>query len=75
MRGGIIPGARLVDGLTQLMQVIDGQFEAVDEAGRRLVEIRAVDSSWWEVWSDDESIVEAIRESFGSTESASRAAG
>jgi hypothetical protein len=65
---GSVRGADLVNGIQQLAQVIDGDFEATDAAGRQWVLVRAVDSSWWEVWSEDESVLGAVRNTFKFTE-------
>jgi hypothetical protein len=64
-QGRAVAGDDLIDGIGQLLQVIDGEFEAT-EPGRdnpSLV-IRAVDSSWWEVLSDDATVQAAIRRRF-----------
>jgi hypothetical protein len=63
--GGAVTGARLVAGLEHLLQIIDGEFAAT-EPGRQTpaVVIRAVDSSWWEVLSDDAVVLAAIRKLF-----------
>ena len=47
-------------------QVIDGRFEAAREAGAGgpWVTIRAVDSSWWEVYSADPAVEAALRRAF-----------
>ena len=66
----VVSGADFVNGIDQLLQVIDGEFEAFGKNGRWVV-IRAVDSSWWEVWSDDQSVLEAVRARFRTTEDAS----
>jgi hypothetical protein len=63
--GRAVDGAEFVTGLQQLLQTIDGEFEAT-EPGRLgpAVVIRAVDSSWWEVLSDDATVLAAIRQRF-----------
>jgi hypothetical protein len=66
--GEVVSGGNLSDGIDQLMQVIDGEFEGLDESGQRWVLIRAVDSSWWEVWSDDVSVLDVVRTTFRNTE-------
>jgi len=70
-----ISGVELIDGTRQLLQVIDGQFTALDEDGRVWVVIRAVDSSWWEVWSDNKWVHDAIRAHFRVVESLASDAG
>ena len=62
--GQTVSGVELVDGLGQLLQVIDGQFTGIDEQGDAWVVVRAVDSSWWEVWSDNNWVHDAIRAQF-----------
>jgi hypothetical protein len=73
--GRTVLGAELTRGIGQLLQVIDGEFEAFDENEGRWAVIRAVDSSWWEVWSDDKSVLEAVRTTFRITEDAPQIAG
>jgi len=72
---GAVSGADLAKGIEQLLQVIDGEFEAFDENDRRWAVVRVVDSSWWEVWSEDPSVLEAIRAKFRITEDRSLLAG
>ena len=56
-----------VDGLTQ---VVDGVLESVEEPVPPTgnispwVVLRAVDSSWWEVYSDDSATLAAVRSRF-----------
>jgi hypothetical protein len=67
--GASISGAELADGIGGLLlQVIDGEFEGFDSGNQPWAIIRAVDSSWWEVWTDDESARQAIRAKFRVTE-------
>ena len=66
----VVSGADFVNGIDQLLQVIDGEFEAFDK-NRRWVVIRAADSSKWEVWSDDQSVLEAVQAKFRITGDAS----
>jgi len=68
-------GSELIEGARQLLQVVDGQFSGVDEDGNVWVIIRAVDSSWWEVWSDNEWVHGAIGTHFRVVESISHGAG
>ena len=68
-------GLELIEGTRLLLQVIDGQFTGFDEDGNVWVIIRAVDSSWWEVWSDNKWVHEAIRSNFRVVESISDGAG
>lgn len=60
-----ISGALLCDLLSQVAQVIWGEFTA-HEAGQDTpwVIIRAVDSSWCEVETDDAGVLDRIRETF-----------
>ena len=73
--GRPVAGSDLAGGIGELLQVIDGEFEAFDENEVRWAVIRAVDSSWWEVWSDDKSVLEAVRTTFRITEDISERAG
>jgi len=47
-------------------QVIKGVFEAhrANNYGTPLVTVRAVDSSWWEVYSDDSGVHQTLRAKF-----------
>ncbi|GJD32522.1 hypothetical protein PMNALOAF_3798 [Methylobacterium adhaesivum] len=60
-----IPGALLTDLLSQVAQVIWGEFIA-HEAGRDTpwVIIRAIDSSWCEVETDDAGVLDRVRKTF-----------
>jgi hypothetical protein len=63
--GRAIEGASLVRIAERLTQVIDGDFAGVDSsANQPWVIVRAVDSSWWEVWTDDDSALAAITARF-----------
>jgi len=73
--GEQVAGLELIEGTRLLLQVIDGQFTGFDEDGNVWVIIRAVDSSWWEVWSDNKWVHEAIRSNFRVVESISDGAG
>ncbi len=70
--GGRVKGAEFLNGLVQLLQVIDGVFTATDADGRQWVTVRAVDSSWWEVWSDVESVITMIKRRYREAESPPR---
>ena len=49
----------------QLLQVIDGDFEAIRPGeDAPWLRIRAIDSSWWEVYSTDEAALRAVRARF-----------
>jgi len=73
--GQAVEGSDLTGGIEQLLQVIDGEFEAFDETDSRWAVIRVVDSSWWEVWSDDKSVLEVVRTTFRITEDVPLTAG
>ena len=73
--GEQVLGRELIEGARQLGQVIDGQFTGVDKDGNVWVIIRAVDSSWWEVWPDNKWVHEAIHTHFQVVESISHDAG
>jgi hypothetical protein len=62
--GEKVLGTELLEGTGHLLHMIDGQFTGVDEDDTAWVVIRAVDSSWWEVWSDNKWVHEAIRSKF-----------
>lgn len=63
-----VSGSDLLSGLGALTQVIDGRFSAVDGAGTPWVTLLAVDSSWWEVESEDATALESIRHRFTNVE-------
>src|SRR5713101_4087759 len=48
-----IMGPELLSSLPNLLQVIDGEFRAFEAGREPWVIVRAVDSSWWEVESED----------------------
>ena len=58
--GEQILGRELLASTANTVQVIDGQFTGLDKDGGAWVVIRAVDSSWWEVWSQDKWVHDAI---------------
>jgi hypothetical protein len=60
--GARILGAELLSSLPNLLQVIDGEFRAFEVGSEPWVIVRAVDSSWWEVESEDGVALSAIRE-------------
>jgi len=65
-----IPGPDIIGALPNLLQVIDGVFKAYENknAGEPWVVLRAVDSSWWEVCTQDRTIVQAVRHRFENVE-------
>jgi hypothetical protein len=64
-QGELVDGHILLGAIDRLMQVIDGEFEGVEAEGAApWVLIRAVDSAWWEGFSDDPSVLVAIRGRF-----------
>jgi hypothetical protein len=73
--GQPVSGRELIESADQVQQVIDGQFTGVDEEGDAWVVIRAVDSSWWEVWSDNQWVHDAILAHFRVVESIPESAG
>ncbi len=62
--GARILGTELLLSLPNLLQVIDGEFRAFEAGREPWVIVRAVDSSWWEVESEDGVALSAIRERF-----------
>jgi len=62
--GARVLGTELLSSLPNLLQVIDGEFRAFKADGELWVILRAVDSSWWEVVSDDSAVLSAIRDQF-----------
>jgi hypothetical protein len=62
-------GAELLTIAESLTQVIDGHFVGSDPiTSEAIVDIRAVDSSWWEVRTSVQSIVDAVRVRFRAVE-------
>lgn len=45
-------------------QIIDGRFTGYDEAGHPLLQVQAVDSSYWIIWAQDAAILERVRGRF-----------
>lgn len=62
--GARVLGTELLSSLPNLLQVIDGEFRAFEAGGEPWVILRAVDSSWWEVVSEDRAALSAIRDQF-----------
>jgi hypothetical protein len=62
--GERVLGAELLSILPNLLQVIDGEFRAFEAEGEPWVTLRAVDSSWWDVVSEDSAALSAIRDQF-----------
>lgn len=61
----VISGARLLDLASRISQIIDGEFVARSTAQEPpWLVIKAIDSSWWEVWTDDERVRASIRRRF-----------
>jgi hypothetical protein len=67
-QGELVGGSDLLHAAARLSQVIDGQFEGVIDERDPWVILRAVDSSWWEVLSDEQSVLDAVRARFQSVE-------
>lgn len=64
-RGVSIPGGEIMRIAAGISQTIDGDFEArVGEAENPWLVIKAIDSSLFEVWSDDLDLLRKIRETF-----------
>ncbi|TAN44358.1 MAG: hypothetical protein EPN22_07690 [Nitrospirae bacterium] len=62
-------GKEFIAASRYVFQVIDGEFEATDTSqDRPWAVIRAVDSSWWEVYTDDPAVFENIRLRFRNVE-------
>ncbi|GAG20040.1 unnamed protein product, partial [marine sediment metagenome] len=60
-----VQGTDLLAATENLVQVIDGEFEAVEErSSTPWVVVRAVDSSWWEVLSNDQAVLDTIHAGF-----------
>ena len=62
--GSRISGEELRSSLPNLLQVIDGEFIGVEVSSPPWIVVRAVDSSWWEVLSEDAEILKAVRSRF-----------
>ena len=63
--GAILEGQELLACLPRVQQIIDGEFQArIAEAEEPWVIARAVDSSWWEILSDDPAVLAAMRARF-----------
>ncbi|MEE7494853.1 nucleotidyltransferase family protein [Methylobacterium oryzae] len=60
-----IPGGLLVELIDQTAQVIWGEFTAFEEGKEApWVILRAIDSTWCEVETDDESVLDQVRRTF-----------
>ncbi|APT35034.1 putative nucleotidyltransferase (plasmid) [Methylobacterium phyllosphaerae] len=60
-----IPGGLLVELIHQTAQVIWGEFKAFEEGEEApWVILRAIDSTWCEVETDDESVLDQVRRTF-----------
>ncbi len=73
--GEEVLGSDLIEAKGNLLQVIDGQFTGIDKDGAPWVIVRAVDSSWWEVWSNHNWVHDAIRAHFRVVENLPNRAG
>jgi hypothetical protein len=63
-----ISGERLLDLAQRISQIIDGEFAAqAGPAAEPWLVIKAIDSSWWEVWTDDEHTRASLRRRFRAT--------
>jgi len=64
-RGVSVSGEELMRIVSGINQTIDGDFEARDgEAENAWLVIKAIDSSLFEVWSDDLELLRRVRETF-----------
>ena len=64
-RGVSISGEELMKIASGLIQTIDGDFEAREgEAENAWLVIKAIDSSLFEVWSDDLELLRRVRKTF-----------
>lgn len=60
-----IPGNRLLGMARNLTQIIDGVFSGSEpDHNEPWIVVKAVDSSWWEVWTDDAAALASLRERF-----------
>jgi hypothetical protein len=64
--GPWVSGEEFLAHAREILQVIDGEFEAVQpgDLSPPWLILRAVDSSWWEVYSDDPDVEAAFRRAF-----------
>jgi hypothetical protein len=63
--GKNVSGLELSEIMDGIFQTIDGQFEAFLEGGEEpWLVVDAVDSSWFDVFSEDASVLQRIRNSF-----------
>jgi hypothetical protein len=67
-----VRGSQLLKETQALHQVVDGVIESVrsevppvNGSLSSWVVLRAVDSSWWELYSDDSTVLAAVRDRFG----------
>ena len=59
-----VSGILLSELLHQVAQVIWGEFTAYEEEHAPWVIVRAIDSSWCEVETDDEEVLDCVRRTF-----------
>jgi hypothetical protein len=63
-------GSELLNETQRLLQVVDGVIEGFRTPNKPTpsdqpwVVLRAIDSSWWEVYTDDSEVLTAIRDRF-----------
>ena len=64
--GRWISGEEFLACARAVQQVIDGEFQAMQpgDRSRPWLVLRAVDSSWWEAYSDDPDVEGALRRAF-----------
>jgi hypothetical protein len=69
-QGELVDGEALLRACGHVSQFVDGEFEGIAARGGPWVVIRAVDSRWWEVSSDRQDVLDAIRAGFRVVEDA-----
>ena len=48
--------------VTPDVRIVDGEVTGYDAQGERILNVRAVDSSWWDVETDDPEILQTLSE-------------
>jgi hypothetical protein len=71
----LLNGDVLLGIARRVVQVIDGEFVGTDPGARDpWIRVFAVDSTWWEVWTDDETVRTLLRRRFKSVDEVSESA-
>lgn len=52
----------------ECQQIIDGRFTGYDESGQAQLQMQAIDSSYWVVWSRDAAVLGRVRTAFTDVE-------